>query len=178
MDGRITEKITFIIFLLPSQSKVLSKRHSKVIDFVSKSDGSSGSNSDSQAIPTSARYVFGLYKNSPASPTSSSRLFLRDAAPVRRRRRRRRPRGGREEAECLRPCLRGLAVAAPGRNDGAHGLQRDGFLAALLAVVVGPVVGVLVMVTDLACMSAFFGFCLAGHVRFSKPPAGHKNKRV
>uniref|UniRef100_K3XSZ1 Uncharacterized protein n=1 Tax=Setaria italica TaxID=4555 RepID=K3XSZ1_SETIT len=53
-----------------------------------------------------------------------------------------------------------------------------GFLAALLAVAVGPVAGVLVMITDLACTSAFFGFCLAEHVRFSKPPAGHKNKRV
>ncbi|KAG8056211.1 hypothetical protein GUJ93_ZPchr0001g32664 [Zizania palustris] len=40
-----------------------------------------------------------------------------------------------------------------------------GFLAALLAVAVAPVAGVLVMVADVACMSAFFGFCLAEHVR-------------
>jgi hypothetical protein len=50
-----------------------------------------------------------------------------------------------------------------------------GFLAALLAVVVGPVAGVLVMVTDVACTSAFFGFCVAEYVRCSKPPVEHKN---
>jgi len=43
---------------------------------------------------------------------------------VRQRRRRHRPQGGREEAErSLHPCHCGLAVAAPGRTDGAHGMR-------------------------------------------------------
>uniref|UniRef100_A0A0D9V2W4 Uncharacterized protein n=1 Tax=Leersia perrieri TaxID=77586 RepID=A0A0D9V2W4_9ORYZ len=40
-----------------------------------------------------------------------------------------------------------------------------GFLAALLAVAVAPVAGVLVMGADVACVSALFGFCLAEYVR-------------
>ncbi|KAF0898634.1 hypothetical protein E2562_008210 [Oryza meyeriana var. granulata] len=40
-----------------------------------------------------------------------------------------------------------------------------GFLAALLAVAVAPIAGVLVMGADVACVSAFFGFCLAEYVR-------------
>lgn len=43
---------------------------------------------------------------------------------MRQRRRRHRPQGGREEAErSLHPCHCGLAVAAPGRTDGAHGMR-------------------------------------------------------
>jgi len=45
------------------------------------------------------------------------------------------------------------------------------WLSALLAVAVGPVAGVLVMVADVACTSASFGFCIAKYVRCSKRQA-------
>nr|CAB3477614.1 unnamed protein product [Digitaria exilis] len=52
-----------------------------------------------------------------------------------------------------------------------------GFLAALLAVAVGPLAGVLLMVINVTCTSCFFGFCFAESMRYSKPPVEHK-KRV
>ncbi|EAY74959.1 hypothetical protein OsI_02856 [Oryza sativa Indica Group] len=46
-----------------------------------------------------------------------------------------------------------------------------GFLAALLAVAVAPVAGVLVMGADVAGVSALFGFCLAEYLRHNEAHA-------